>query len=378
MKKTGYIAAIAVVLVVGAIALSGAMSPQTSRSSQSSASSSLGLAATSSSRSSGSSSHAGITGGSQGTFSLLATDPPVTASGVGKIYLHYSGEDLHTAAAAAASGWVGLNSSGTIELTSLVNTSQTIASGKIKTGAYDMARLDVTSATVLYEGQNYTASLPNGQVNAKMNTQAQVNSSAPGAAVIDLHTVVMNAGNATEPQFLLSASAMATVVPSVDVSPSVTIGAKADFHTEPWWNQFIIHSTASLQITSANLTSNSLSLAVKNSGGGANTTLRLVTITPSNVVSGAAILPPTLTGSATLLINQDGTLSSSAQASLQSLVQGPGLDLAAGSSATLTYKGTIQLGKNGLLTISGVLPGQQYLLTVVSTDSAASLLVTAG
>ena len=46
--------------------------------------------------------------------------------------------------------------------------------------------------------------------------------------------------------------------------------------------------------------------------------------------------------------------------------------------ATLTYKGTIQLGKSGLLTVTGVLQGQQYLITVISSDSAASLVVMAG
>ena len=54
------------------------------------------------------------------------------------------------------------------------------------------------------------------------------------------------------------------------------------------------------------------------------------------------------------------------------------MNLAPGSSATLTYSGTIQLGKSGLLTVTGVIQGQQYLLTVISGDSAASLVVTAG
>jgi trimeric autotransporter adhesin len=393
--KASYIAAIVIVivLVVGAVALSGAMSPSTSsKSTQSSttaspsisgtsASSTLtGTSSASTSSSTSSASHTLSTvgaSGSQGTFSMLATDPPITASGVSKVYLQFSGEDVHTATSAAASGWVGLNSSGTIELTSLVNTTQTIASGTIKSSAYDMARLDVTSATVLYNGKNYTANVPSDQLTANMDSQAQVNSSTASAAVIDLHTVVMNAGNTTQPQFLFSASAKATVVPSSDLSVSLTIGAKTDFHTQPWWNSFILQSTASIQITSANVTSNSLSLIVKNSGG-ANTTLRLVTITPVSVAAGATILPPTLTGSATFLINQDGTLSSSTQASLQSIVQGPGLNVAAGSSTTLAYTGTIQLGKSGLLTITGLLQGQQYLVTVVSTDSAASLLVVAG
>jgi hypothetical protein len=387
MNRTYAAVIIVVVLVaIGAIAVSGVLSPSQSSSSQNSTSIALsgsfqastgstsGSTATSSS---GSSSAIGTSGGSEGTFSMLATDPPVTASGVSKIYLQYSGEDVHSAGSAAASGWVGLNSSGTIELASLVNTTQTIASSKIKSGAYDMARLDVTSVTVLYNDENYTATVPSSQLTAEMSSQAQVNSSAASAAVIDLSTVVVNAGNSTQPEFLFSASATAAVVPSSDLSASLTIGAKADFSSQPWWGQLIARSAATLVITSANMTSNSLSLTVRNTGG-SNTTLQLVTITPDSVSGGAAILPPTLTGSATFLVNQDGTLSASTQASLQTLLLGPGLNLVAGSSTTFVYSGTIQLGKSGLLTVTGVLPGQQYLVTVISGDSAASLVVVAG
>jgi len=308
---------------------------------------------------------------------MLATDPPVAASGISKIYLQYNGEGVHSAGSASASGWVRMNSEGAVELTSLANTTQTIASSKIKSGAYDMARLDVTSVAILYDGENYTASVPSDQLTASMNSQAQVNSSSPCAAVIDLHTVVVNAGNSTHPQFLFSASADAAVIPSSDVSASLTVGAKTDFHSQSWWSQLIVRSAPALLITSANMTSNSMSLTVRNTGD-SNTTLRLVTITPASVSGGAGILPPALTGSATFIINGDGTLSSSTQASLQTLLLGPGVNLAAGSSATLTYSGTIQLGKSGLLTATGVLQGQQYLVTVISGDSAASLVVAAG
>ena len=180
----------------------------------------------------------------------------------------------------------------------------------------------MTSVMVLYDSQNYTASVPSDQLTADMSGQAHVNNSAPSAAVIDLNTVVVNAGNSTQPQFLFSASANAVVLPSSDVSASLTIGAKADFSTQPWWSQLVVRSAASLEITSASLTSNSVSLTVRNTGG-SNTTLQLVTIAPASVSSGGAVLPPTLSVSATFLINENGSLSSSAQGSLQTLLMGP-------------------------------------------------------
>jgi hypothetical protein len=89
-------------------------------------------------------------------------------------------------------------------------------------------------------------------------------------------------------------------------------------------------------------------------------------------------LPPTLSGSATFVVNQDGTLSSSTQTSQQALFGGPGMNLATGASATLSYTGTVQVRKGGLLTGTGVIQGERYLVTVISSDSAASLVVAAG
>ena len=382
MNRT-YLAAVAiiVVLVIGAVLASGILTSSGSQSAQSSTNSSSNGTFPGGSTSTGSSTNTvgstPGTGSSQGSFSMLATDPPIYASGVSKIFVKYSGEDVHASGSAAASAWVGLNSSGTLELTSLVNTTQTIASSKIRSGTYDMARLDVTSAAVLYNGQNYTASVPSNQLTANINGKLQVNSSASGAAIIDLQTVVVNSGNSTQPQFLFSASARATAVPASDASAAVTVGAKVSFTSKPWWGPFITQSTASLKISSANVTSNSLSLIVRNTGG-SNTTLRMVTITPATLSSGVTMLPPTLTGSATFFINQNGTLMASSQSSQQTLLQGPGVSLAAGSSTTLSYKGTIQLGKSGLLTVTGILQGQQYLITVISSDSAASMVVVAG
>jgi hypothetical protein len=377
MNRT-FLAAIAIlaVLVLAAVVASGVFfGPQSTTAQSSAVSSSTGSTLPGGSSTTASNSANGA--GSPGTFSMLATDPPVYASGVSKIFVKYSGEDVHTSGSAAANAWVGLNSSGTIELTSLVNTTQTIASSKIKSGAYDMARLDISSATVLYNGQNYTASVPNNQLAANMSSQLQVNSSAPSAALIDLHTVVVNGGNSSQPQFLFSASAKAAVLPSSDASAAVSVGARLSLTSKPWWGPFIVQSTASLKIASANVTSTSLSLIIRNTGG-ANTTLRMVTITPASVFAGVTALPPTLTGSATFLINQDGSLTASTQSGQQTLLQNAGASLAAGSSAALTYKGTIQLGKSGLLTVTGVLQGQQYLVTVISSDSAASLVVAAG
>ena len=54
------------------------------------------------------------------------------------------------------------------------------------------------------------------------------------------------------------------------------------------------------------------------------------------------------------------------------------LALAAGSSTTLSYSGSISLGFGvGGIQLSGVVPGQQYLVTVMGANTFGSLVVTA-
>ncbi len=311
-------------------------------------------------------------------MAMLVTDPTMTASGVTKVYVRYSGEEVHSSGAAGASGWVNLNSSGSIELESSVNSTLTVASAKVPSGAYDAARLDVSSVTVLCNGQNYTANALSSQLTARMETRAQVNASSSVAAVVDMHTLIVNSGNSSRPQFDFSGSAKATVVPGNDVgTTALAVGSRMDLNGQAWWAAFSSQTTAKLHITSVTLTSGSVVVKVSNTGGD-NTTVHAVVVTPVSMMGGAGMqVPAGFSGSSVITANSNSTAQVAGQASAQAMFGGSGTDLSSGSSTTLAFSGTIQINVGGVISMSGVVPGQQYMVTCISGDTAVSTTVTA-
>lgn len=383
-KAVGRTAAvIGVVVLVAVIAVAAmVLAPQLTTSSQTTTSSgntsTTGSGTTTST--SGGSQTSTSSSSTQGQMALMATDPPVTASGVTRIVVQYNGLAVHEEGSGSSSGWVSLNTSGSLDLTSTVNISQTIAVAKLGAGSYDMVRLNITSAIVTYHSQNYTATVRTGELTIHMTGNVQVNSSASSAALVDLRTFVMNSANSTSPQFYLSASAVATGVPSSDVtSASLQVGSRLDLTGRPWFTKFEDQTSAKLAISSATLTSNSLSLGIMNSG---NTTANIKTVIITPVRAGTranASLPSSFTGSAIFTVGSSGSLQSAGSLSLQSILAVAGLNMTSSASTTLSFSGVISLnlGLNvGLGT--GIVSGQQYLVTVVGDNAFASTTVVAG
>ncbi|MGH9919120.1 MAG: DUF4382 domain-containing protein, partial [Nitrososphaerales archaeon] len=163
---------------------------------------------------------------SSGDFAMMATDPPVAASGVTAATATYDSLAVHTAGDSNSTGWVELNATGTINLMSSENVSQTIAAAKIQSGTYDMVRMGVQSASVAYDGQTYAAAVASSNITTKLQSDAQVSASQSSAAVVDLRTFVMNTGSSANPQFVFSACAKATTIPPSQMSSaSLQVGA---------------------------------------------------------------------------------------------------------------------------------------------------------
>ena len=94
-----------------------------------------------------------------GTLAVLMTDPPTVPDGVTAVYINYSSMEVHFSQAGNQTGWTDLQTSGEIDLMSIVNESQTIASANISSGNFNGLRFNVTSAVVTFQGTNYTADL---------------------------------------------------------------------------------------------------------------------------------------------------------------------------------------------------------------------------
>jgi hypothetical protein len=286
---------------------------------------------------------------------------------------------VHTAGSGSASGWVQLNGSGSINLMSSANVSQTIAAAKIQSGTYDMVRMGIQSASVTYHNQVYAAAVASSNITAHLRSNVQVSSAQSSAALVDLRTFVINSANSSTPQFVFSACARATVVPQSQVaSSSLQVGAQTHLQGT-WWVGFKDQTSTNISISAATLTSGSLSLKMKNTGND-TADIQSVVITPisSGGAKASASLPTSLSGSAVFTVNSAGSLQASNSLQGAVLLSGNNSTLAAGSSTTLNYSGSISLGFGVIgIQLSGVVPGQQYLVTVMGANTFGSVVVTA-
>jgi hypothetical protein len=90
------------------------------------------------------------------SFLVMLTDPPTVPAGTTVLNLTYSDVSLHVTDSNGTSYWLPVNASGTVNLFSLVNMSQTIASTTIPTGStVDKIQLSVADVKALVSGVTY-------------------------------------------------------------------------------------------------------------------------------------------------------------------------------------------------------------------------------
>jgi len=334
-------------------------------------------------------------GAPPGSLSILLTDPPHLPAGVSRVYVKYSDLAIHVSGAGNQSGWTVLKSSGSIELLSTVNVSETISSANVARGVYDFIRFNITSAQVTYDGRNYTAFVPSSELSLPIIGGIEVNSTRLSATIIDVEPTVMNIGSASNPEFVIKSAAKAFPVPSREVTGEMKHeGSRLSLVNKAWWRNANQRFTVNLKVASVTLTPNSLIATVENAGTQA-TKLRLGVVVPLfSAFRGQphGAVPEMLSGSALFVVLPNGTLvplqkfelSQPAQGqernSFLKALLGEGFNLAKGTSATLSYSGVVTFGFNLLnhRLNTSIVPGQQYLVTLLGDEALASYVVVAG
>ena len=207
-----------------------------------------------------------------GTLVLLLHDPPNAPAGVSHVFVTYSDLAIHDANSLASSGWIDLGQTGTIDLMSVVNFTQTIATVVVGEGNFDLLRMNLSSIIITYNSQNYTASAPNNQLTIGIVGGLILSSSATAGTVIDITPTILmynTSTSSTTPTFVMVPSAKAIVVPQNHLSQSVLqVGHKEDDSNNTWLTQDITNQyhQSSFNITSASLSNKSLSVTVNNTG----------------------------------------------------------------------------------------------------------------
>jgi hypothetical protein len=352
----------------------------------------------------------------QGTLAILLTDPPNLPLGVTAVYIEYSNLAVHVSHAGNESGWYSISSSGIIDLMGVLNMSQTIGSAKIPSGIYNVLRFNVSSANVTYNDANYTAFVSNSEITVPIVGGVKVNSSQLSAALIDIYPTIFNIGNSTNPEFVMSAVARAVQVPSNEILQEMGIERKGHLWAlegRAWWKNFEEEYSININITDASLSSNFLSVTVQNMGN-ENIQVQEVVITPYQMFPvsewnshggndrGPKYIPQLL-GGAVFFTNSSGDLESlklptfnnpnfppfnkpnpghyteDMRTQLIPMIGQLGYELPVGSSVTLTYSGSILLlPMQPFQNQSGIVSGDQYVITVIGRGATARTVVTAG
>lgn len=342
----------------------------------------------------------------KGTLSVLLTDPPHLPANVTNVYLSFSSMKIHnTESEDNSSGWFTVASSGTVDLTKVINLTKVIAVASVPSGEYNLLRFNITSVVVTYNSKNYTASTPSKSLTVTIHPKLEVEDNKLAATIIDVSPTVLNTGTQTSPSFVLLPAAHASPVPKNDLTEDMEHeGRDVDLRGHAWWKQLEGEFNTTISITSASLSSNSLSVTVKDTAN-SSTTLKLVVVTPVEALmqssshhehEGEENEVPLFFRAAVFLVEKNGSLmpvykllniaeitnSDKPFDEAMHILSTFGYNLSSGQSVTLSYKGPIILFPPlSVMSSSGVSPfviiGKEYRITVIGTDSIASTLVNA-
>lgn len=363
---SGAIAAIIAIVLIGGIVTTGILNTKTTNTTLTQSESSTPLSGS-------------------GTLAVLLTDPPTVPSGTTSVYITYSGLAVHVSDAGNNSGWHVLNTQGKIDLMSIINVSQTIASANIQSGNFNALAFNITSATVTFNGANYSAYLVYQDHTLFVPIVGGINitSGHTSAAVIDLTPTVLLLGDPSSPAFAFIPAARGYTIPAQSIPQTQVqhVGQTGDVDNQSWYQS----NQPRYEITGAALTSSSFSITVANTGN-VPLDFRLAAVTSVTSLSGG--LKPTLPSIASIseyfVIYANTSMipiTSNTQQSITKAVSGGGYDLPPGASVTFKYSGSITIGiiqGANRQPIQQVAPGQRYLVSITSSDRLAQTIVIAG
>jgi hypothetical protein len=222
---------------------------------------------------------------SAASFLVMLTDPPTVPAGTTILDLTYSNVSLHVTYPNGTALWLPVNASGTVNLFSLVNMSQTIASTTIPSGsAVDKIQFTIADVDAVVNGVMYNVTaLSNTLVVSVKNSQ--VNQTLSGVLIDFNPTLVQiqatDANGTLVYYYVLVPSATATIIgdlsrEQIKVGTIVELGQNNRVrlvHVVEEFSKNVTIVSASLSVN-GNVTT--LSVTIKNEG---NVTFRVFGLT---------------------------------------------------------------------------------------------------
>jgi len=326
-------------------------------------------------------------------LSILFTDPPRLAEGVQAVYINYSKIGIHYFRPNAGYGWKWIGEGGeNLELTSLVDVAQVIGLTEIEPGSHiNLIRFNITEAQVKYKNELYPAFVRTGNLTVTIIGGLEITEGSNGL-IVDIQPTVFNMGTAEEPYFVLTAVAKGYPVPEEgleEIRDHMHVpGFKFMLRDRFWWQKLRQMHGSSIEIESASISSDKLSIKVKNTGEG-DVMLRLVIVAPINLIppiKERGYIPQIFVGAAIFIVKEDGTLQplqlrykQNMGEDAKALLIRRGYNLTEGSSVELKYEGKIffEYGLRLRETPSPILLGNKYFVAVIGDGVADSMVVEA-
>lgn len=219
------------------------------------------------------------------SFAVMLTDPPTVPAGTTVLNLTYSNIALHVAYPNGTSEWLPVNASGTINLFSLVNMSQTIASTSIPTGsAVDKIQFSITDVEAKVNGTVYPVTTLSSTL-VVLIANSEVNQTLSGVLVDFNPTLVQiqatDSNGTLVNYYVLVPSAVATIVTSLNreqikVGNIVELGQDNRARLVRVVEKFLKNVTIVSASLSVNGNATSISVTLTNSG---NVTFRIYGLT---------------------------------------------------------------------------------------------------
>jgi len=224
---------------------------------------------------------------SSSTFLVLLTDPPQVPTGTEQLNMTYSRVSIQVTAPNGTTGWVSVSVSGTVDLVSLANLTQTIASAKVPSGSLVKAiELDISGIQAKINGTVQAVTPVSNNITISIAQPAAVNKNVTGA-ILDLlptlaQTQAVNASSgATTNGLVFIPSGVA--VGKADVNQSQAhIGSRAKLSADDGdrLNNARSRASAGISVVSARLSVSgnrtTFSVTVKNSGNSSATLFGLL------------------------------------------------------------------------------------------------------
>ena len=164
----------------------------------------------------------------QSSFAVMLTDPPTVPDGTSVLNMTYSDISLHVTSADETAQWLSVGSSGTVDLFSLVNMTQTLASTTVPTNSsVDKIQFTIVTVNAVVNGTLYNVTTLTNTLILNI-ANPQINQTLSGV-LIDFNPTLVQIqstdanGNPVD-YYVLVPSATATVVNGLDQA-QIRVGA---------------------------------------------------------------------------------------------------------------------------------------------------------